>query len=796
MATPVLDDEDRVGSDVAAPSTDDVVEDDNGIPAAKVVQPSELNKKELFEVLQGWVQADQQQQANWRRDAVLWYKFRAGDQWTAEDKAYLDAQQRPHIVFNQILKFLKAVAGLEINGRHEVAYKPRNTRSTAVNEVLTAASKWMSDGCDAEDEESAAFEDVATCGMGWCENRIDFIEEWNGKYIEEQIDPFEMIWDRNAVKKNLTDARRLSRARRMPLGDAVRLFPGFTRAQLDAAWVIDTIRDPDKTLEQKRIRDENITSYDNFDDTNEVTIVQTQWWELEKYWKVANLQDGSITDMTDPQYQALMQKLKMLGAETSIVAVELAKKVFKQAFLGSVVLKGAVDSPVKTEFTWKCVTGELDKANGSFFGLVKIMMDPQQWSNKWLSQALHILNTTAKGGVIMEEDAIEGDPRKFEDEYARPDSVTWVKRGAVKDGKIMAKPGQGMQQGYVELLQYANSALRDTTGINLELIGQQDNDQAGILEHYRKQAGMTILASLFDSLRRFRKQTGSLRLYYIQNYLADGRLIRIVGPDGEEAVPLARDKCTGEYDVVIDDSPTSPNMKERNWAIIQPMLAIFKDQLTANPQILVAILEYSPLPSRIVGMLKKFVERSQEKTPEQQKMEALQVARLVASINKDQSTAELNLSKAGTSEATAIYDMAVARNLIMKNDFHGLEAHLKTMAAASKMQVEQSQKTKNEAEARRAHADADYTELSGAIDAVTPIEHKEGTRDRGSPLERIRSHVPARGIEPPRAPPEPRQLRRPPSTEGMPPGMRRAPNGRAYVADPGRPGRWLEVVTH
>jgi hypothetical protein len=237
-------------------------------------------------------------------------------------------------------------------------------------------------------------------------------------------------------------------------------------------------------------------------------------------------------------------------------------------------------------------------------------------------------------------------------------------------------------------------------------------------------------------------------------------------------------------------------MKERNWAIIQPMLAIFKDQLMANPEILVMVLEYSPLPSRIVGALKKFLAKSQEKNPDAEKMKALTIAQMVAAINKDQSVAELNMSKAGTTEATAIYDLAVARNLIMKNDLGGLETHLKAMQAASKAQVEQSQVTKNEAEARRAHADADYTELSGAIEAVTPIEHKEGTHDRGSPLERIRAHVPPRGITHLRPTPAPRQLPRPPSTEGMPPGMRRAPNGRAYVTDPARPGKWLEVVTH
>jgi hypothetical protein len=59
-------------------------------------------------------------------------------------------------------------------------------------------------------------------------------------------------------------------------------------------------------------------------------------------------------------------------------------------------------------------------------------------------------------------------------------------------------------------------------------------------------------------------------------------------------VPLAKDKTTGLYSVIVDDTPTSPNQKEANWAIMQPMLAVFKEQLMGNPQVLIMVLRYSP----------------------------------------------------------------------------------------------------------------------------------------------------------------------------------------------------------
>jgi hypothetical protein len=341
----------------------------------------------------------------------------------------------------------------------------------------------------------------------------------------------------------------------------------------------------------------------------------------------------------------------MPGVKVMPTAAKMHRKVYKRAFLGNELLQKG-DAPIKGRYSW--ATGELDRNKGHWFGLIKTMRDPQMWANKWLSQTLHILNTTAKGGIVAEEDAF-ADMTEAEEKWAQPDTIVWASTGAISNQKIMPKPGGGLTQGHVDLMQFAITSIRDCTGINLELLGQKDINQPGILEAQRKQAGMTVLATLFDSLRRFRKYIGRIRLYLIQTYMSDGRLIRIMGPDGARSLPLIRDKTLGEYDVVVDDTPTSPNQKEANWAIIQPLLAIFKDQLMQNPKVFAEMLEYSPLPSRLVEMIKKFVNESETDPAKAQEVAtAKQIlqAKEVAAINKDQSIAEMNNAKAGATQAT------------------------------------------------------------------------------------------------------------------------------------------------
>jgi hypothetical protein len=651
-----------------APPADAAVRDDYVGRAEDVLpqqaRPSQLPKDELFKILQGWFRADATHTAPWRAEAKEMYDFRAGEQWNPEDRQVLNSQNRPEITFNRCLTILKAVAGMEINGRHEVHYIPRHNEDTAVNELLTGAGKWMTDECDAEDEESQAFDDANTCGMGWTEHRLDYELDRRGLYIEERVDPLEMYWDRNAKRKNLIDARRIARVRKIPLGDAMQLFRGKTRQQLDAFWAIGTEMDAtQKTLEEKRKREENTTDT-GFDDMFEVTIVNIQWWERENYWLVADPTTNQTMELSPEEYKqftTLMKRMNQFGGEVQFMAVEMTRRVYKEAYLGGEIL--SLGNAALGQFKWTCITGEYNRTRGQWFGLIKVMKDPQMWANKWLSQSLHILNTTAKGGVMAEQDAFE-DVREAEDKWARPDSIIWMKRGALggTNPKVVPRPGGSFPTGHIQLMEFAISAIRDVTGINLELLGMKDQNQPGILEAQRKQAGMTVLATVFDSLRRFRKQGGRIRLTVIQVYLSDGRLIRIVGQQGAQAIPLLKDKCTGDYDVVIDDAPTSPNQKESNWAIIASLLPAFKDQLVQNPQLLVKVMKYSPLPAALV---EEFDQLMQGMAPQQQQQQGLAQSAATAKINKDQAQAELFLAQAGKQESTAMYDIAIAMSEFM-----------------------------------------------------------------------------------------------------------------------------------
>lgn len=640
--------------------------ENEGVDEPRDVEPSKLDDGALYLKLQKWFRDDASHSNDWRDQAQKDFDFRAGDQWETATKNKMIEEGRIPITFNRTLPIIKAIAGIEINTRHEVVYLPRGIEEGDIvaNDALTQASKWMADGCNAEAEESQAFQDMLTCGMGWTEDRLDYEVDPEGRYVEEKLDPIEMYWDCTSRKQNISDSRRRWRARKMPLADARAMFGGPDTLDLDlhCPWALQQKTKDAIPVEERRLKLENNMQTDP---QAQVTIIQVQWWEREDYYRVASpFEPEKVIDLSEEKLQVLKTKIKEYKAQTGqdlpFDSVKATRRVYKQAFIGGKILKKG-PCPRADGFTLNCITGELHKTKGTFFGIVTMVRDPQMMANKWLSQATHIINTTAKGGIIAEEDAFV-DVREAQATWARPDAVALVRKGAITGNKIMAKPGTGLAAPYVQLMGIGIDAIPQVTGINMELMGLRDAQQPGVLEAQRKQAAMTILATMFDSLKGFRMEVGKTRLHFIQNYLADGRLIRIIGPNGHVAVKLMKDRVVGEYDVVVSDAPTSPNSREMVWAAIQPLISNPRVQEMMTPEVVVALMEYIPgVPAQLISLFKEMIAQP---NPQAEQAAQLEFQGKVIENEKGAAAAEKDRATAEKTRAQALLEMIKANSVV------------------------------------------------------------------------------------------------------------------------------------
>ena len=545
--------------------------------------------------------------SEWREEARDCYGFVAGDQWTEEERSQLTEMLRAPVVFNRIGAMIESIAGTEVNNRQAVQYIPRQVGASAVNEVLTGAADYFRDQCDAEDEESDAFLDLVICGVGCTETRLDYIENPEGMTVIDRRDPMSMSWDPAAKKKNLSDRRWTQREEWMDVTEIEQTWPD-KKDQIAASpggWVADADgqeQPHDATFDF--LYEKNNTGRDP--KTGKLRVIHETWYELETYYFMADPFTGQGAEFSADEFAKLSARMKKLGLP--VQAVKKQRKKWMQVFVcGDVVLEfsdcACNDDP------YKFITGRRDRNKNTWYGVVKAMIDPQKWANKFFSQTLHIINTNAKGGLVVEKGATDN-LRKFKTDWAKSDGVTVVEDGAISGGKIMPKPVPNVPVQISQMLQFSISSMRDVSGLNLEILGMADRQQAGVLEAQRKQAALTVLATLFDSLRRYRKEQGRLMAKFIRDYLSDGRLIRIMGTEGAERyVPLIRDPSTMEYDVVVDEAANTVNQKDKTFAVLMqllPTLAKMGAPFTSD------LLEYMPLPAAMVEKWKQTIKQNEE----------------------------------------------------------------------------------------------------------------------------------------------------------------------------------------
>jgi hypothetical protein len=489
----------------------------------------------------------------WRTDARTWYDMVANHQWDDDDVRVMDEQHRPVVSFNRVAPMVKAVCGLEVNNRQSVVYLPRKLGISGPQEMVTNAGKWVRDECFAEDEESEAFRDLVICGEGWTETRMDYDEDPAGKIVEERIDPLEMGVNKGACRSNYSDARMIYRIREMDPADVRALLDlpdTILDAALDAKWLPEMENPQDGGEGNKKdypAKTRAAVGSGGRTNLKTVRVVQCQYWVREPIMLVATDNDQEPQPMSMQDYEKFQQRVEMVNAAAdqspdpnaqriNHTAAQTVRKVYYQCFIGNQILDR---KPMKMGmFQFSAMTGDRDKKKKYFYGMVKDLMDPQRWANKFFAQIMHHINVNAKGGLLAETDAFVNQ-KKAETDWADPTKIVMVKPGSIAKNKIKERTAIPLPPGLDQLMTFSISSIRDVSGVNLELLGQADREQAAILEQQRRQSSMTILATMFDSLRKYRKRNGRLLLHFIW-LLPENTLVRVVDQGQIKYVPLTK----------------------------------------------------------------------------------------------------------------------------------------------------------------------------------------------------------------------------------------------------------------
>ena len=559
-----------------------------------------------------------------REDAQQCFRFRDGHQLSDEDRQILQRSQRPDNAFNAAQKFIRFISGVERFAPEALifgAVDETDEGQQQFGEFTTRCYDWAIEKGEGTYERSIGFEDMCVGGMGWVGYRIDKLIDHKGLIAIDRL-PWDEMWWPECRNQNLRGTRWRARETKIDKDEAISTWP--EQEMLIRAMCLDGKRgrpEPDRQirytvpyLETVPIDKSGIAGQ-----RDEVSILEWEWYDDEQGMYFYDPLEKEDTWLSRKAFKFYNDALRKFRQQPVTDYVDQPERVYRKVFLlnDRQQLGQVMDLP-KKRFTLNCMTAHYDEDEKTFYGLFKVLIDPQRYANKFFNQIIEIIGMGAKGGGVFEEGAIE--PKhvdEFENTYAKPGKWNMVAPGAISGNKIKDKMPAALPAATMPLMQYCVQMMEDVIGIAPSAYGQGEmQNTPGITLRQKGKSGLLLLAMEFDSLSRFRKEEGRI-IFDLLGLLADDRLIRVGKPiEGQEVIRLLRAPFSIEYELVLDDTERDPNIRHQYMEWILGMAPT----LIRMNQFLPEMLDYMPWPFKIRQMLKKgmLAQRAQEQQAAEQ----------------------------------------------------------------------------------------------------------------------------------------------------------------------------------
>jgi hypothetical protein len=495
----------------------------------------------------------------------------AGRQWSDNDRRKVEASGRPCIEINTIFPAVNTAIGDQLKSRADISYRPRNNQTDdAIADTLTKITRQICDDIGYVWLESAVFCDGLIQQRGFIDLSMSFQDNALGEVAGMVLDPLDCIPDPDA---NGYDPE--------TWGDFIRL-RWMTLDEIGQIYGQKKARQIENSGESSAESSEQADDRNAFGDSDTNTIGST--------WVQGAITRYMVIDRQHYRYE--MTKV-VVTADGDIqpcdrfTEVELSRMVDEGAMLTSRIIK-RVRWTVSTEAvllfddwspyrTISVVPYFPYFRRGKTLGMVDNAVSPQELLNKTTSQVLHIVNTSANSGWLVEENSLVNmRTTDLERQGAKTGVVIEYKKGAQPPSKIQSNQ---VPTGLDRIAEKAEMFIKTITGMNDAQQGMDGNETSGIAIQSKQFQGKTQMAGPLDNLARTRNMVGRKLLELIQDFYTEERTFMITDssdptqtvynpltvnqflPDGTVLNHIA----VGKYDVVVTDMPTMATFEDNQF---------------------------------------------------------------------------------------------------------------------------------------------------------------------------------------------------------------------------------------
>lgn len=598
-------------------------------------------------------------------EAQQFDRFYLGDQWDPDLQKKLDGEGKPTLTLNVTMSAVNAALGEHGAQKADIIAKPRMDATDETAQVMTHVLDQILDNNHYQAVEQLVFADGLIQDRGFFDVRMDFEDNLLGEVRIKALDPVDVLIDPDAKDYDPATWNEIIYTRWHTV-EEIGLLYGKDKADLLMSLArggmtlgYDSVR---LDVKESRFGDTQYPIYitDDYQSVvRNVRVIERQSRVLTKVTQFVDLQTGDTREIP-PGWAK--DKVKSVAQQYGLgVRKAFARKIRWTVTADWVVLKD--DWSPYDRFTIVPYFPAFRRGKSS--GMVRQLVSPQEQLNKVESQTLHVVNTTANSGWVMEEGSLANmTAQELEERGAETGIVLEVRKG--RETPIKIQPNS-IPTGLDRIGTKAVNFVREISGVQSLMGMLPGGDVSGVALEASQGRALTLLQVAFDNLNFSRNLLAQGIISMVQRFYNEPRILRVTdwrNPEQPEMqVPVNQPTPTGEilnnlqlgeYEVIVASAPARDGIQETQFAETVQL----RNAGVAIPDEFVIRASHLAHKNEIADMVKQLQGRGEPSSQEAQiaqiqqqmnlQMMQTQLAELQAKVQKLGSEALLNQAKAET----------------------------------------------------------------------------------------------------------------------------------------------------
>jgi len=589
--------------------------------------------------------------------------FFIGQQWDPNDMALLTAQRRPALTINKIISTIGNVLGEQIQNRSDISYQPRSGAPEDTAVTLTKVFRQISDNNQLDWKRSDMFCDGIITSRGFMDVRLDFTDSMMGEVRIENVNPKNVLIDPDAEDYDPDTWNDVFITKWMTWQDIALLYNADdaeylkTRGTSFFPYGYDSIERERDRFGFYYNKGYYLGPWDQAEVIRNIRVIERQYKMLDRQKHFVDLKTGDMRPVPSSWDEA---KTQMVAQQYGLaVTTKLVKRIRWTVTADNVLLHDDW-SPYK-HFT--IVPYFPYFRRGKTVGLVENLLGPQEYLNKVTSQELHVINTTANSGWIVQTGKLRNMQIEELEQRGAETGLVLEVDGSPREVIEKINPNQ-TPTGLDRFSYKAEEHIKSISGVSDYQTGNAREDVSAKAVQLNQSRGSLNLSKPLDGIARTDYILARNILDIVQEFYTEPRIMTIlnnkvtgeseqlqVNTPNPETGEVLNDLTIGEYDIIVSSTPHRETLEDSQF---EQALSMREQGIQIPDEV---IIENSRLNKRS-DIIKKMEEAktSPEAQYQQtiQKMSAeLELANLKAESSRVEADAGLKQAKAQMEQVKA-----------------------------------------------------------------------------------------------------------------------------------------------